>query len=198
MSSRSYYYRNNYLRSDHWQNLRLQRLVKSKCRCALCGKEDISNDVHHVNYRNLKDVRISDLRVLCRKCHDQVHEVMTMEDDYKRIMGSYSRWAAIRRRIKIYRALQSIENHKDRLKLALELARCRNKYKTPDKARRDFRLARKLLIHSNAISNRKYEMPWNNLLFLWFAAKENPPTTDEILLASWFAAWPNIPQCGEH
>lgn len=70
----SSFYRNTYLKSEHWQNLRLQKLVESDCLCLRCGKQSQSNDVHHLCYKKLYDVKTVDLVVLCRTCHDFVHE----------------------------------------------------------------------------------------------------------------------------
>ncbi len=30
-------------------------------------------DVHHLNYKNIHDVTVDDLQVLCRKCHNKEH-----------------------------------------------------------------------------------------------------------------------------
>lgn len=70
----SSYYRSTYLKSEHWQNLRLQKLVESDCLCLRCGKQSQHHDVHHLNYRKLYDVSTLDLVVLCRGCHELVHE----------------------------------------------------------------------------------------------------------------------------
>lgn len=70
----SNYYRQTYLKSEHWQNLRLQKLVESDCLCLRCGKQSQHHDVHHLNYKKLYDVTTLDLVVLCRTCHDLVHE----------------------------------------------------------------------------------------------------------------------------
>lgn len=70
------FYRDTYLKSDHWQNLRLKKLAIEDACCNLCHTRNLSNDLHHVRYRKLWDVRPSDLRVLCRRCHDIVHEVL--------------------------------------------------------------------------------------------------------------------------
>lgn len=70
----SSFYRATYLKSEHWRNLRLQKLVESDCLCLRCGKQSQHNDVHHLNYKNLYDVETIDLVVLCRKCHELVHE----------------------------------------------------------------------------------------------------------------------------
>jgi len=48
------YYRTEYLKSDHWKNLRLQKTASVPF-CEKCSST-ISLDVHHLNYRNLYDV----------------------------------------------------------------------------------------------------------------------------------------------
>lgn len=73
-----HYYRHVYLKSEHWANLRLEKLASVDAKCERCGERDLSNDVHHVNYRNLYDVELSDLLCLCRKCHDLTHEVLEL------------------------------------------------------------------------------------------------------------------------
>lgn len=71
------YYRDTYIKSEHWQNLRLERLVLSKCTCAACGHQSEKNDVHHVRYTDsIWSVKVEDIRVLCRSCHIRVHKIM--------------------------------------------------------------------------------------------------------------------------
>ena len=69
-------YRERYLASEHWFGLKTRAMQYYGCRCAICGKADIANDVHHIKYRNLRDVEIHDLRVLCRQHHDMVHAAL--------------------------------------------------------------------------------------------------------------------------
>lgn len=70
------FYRNTYLKSEDWKNLRLAALAQHHCRCQICGAVSDSNDVHHIKYRKLYDVSIHDLRVLCRSCHEKVHSLL--------------------------------------------------------------------------------------------------------------------------
>lgn len=70
------FYRDTYLKSDDWKSLRAIKLHRRNGVCTLCQKSSMSNDVHHVKYRNLYDVSLRDLRVLCRSCHDWVHALM--------------------------------------------------------------------------------------------------------------------------
>jgi hypothetical protein len=67
----SNFYRNVYLNSDHWKLLREEKLATSYT-CEKCGSKSNLN-VHHKEYKELYDVKISDLQTLCRKCHDKEH-----------------------------------------------------------------------------------------------------------------------------
>lgn len=65
------YYRNVYLNSDHWKHLKAQALAANAC-CAICFNRS-TLEVHHRHYRNLYDVTLDDLAVLCRECHRKIH-----------------------------------------------------------------------------------------------------------------------------
>jgi len=65
-------YRNEYLKSEHWKELREKKLNINPI-CEKCGS-DKRVEPHHLNYKNLYDVQLEDLRSLCRKCHKYIHE----------------------------------------------------------------------------------------------------------------------------
>lgn len=68
------WYRLVYLRSDHWKDLRLRAMAAlEKVCCQQCGATR-SLDVHHLRYRSIYDVKVTDLQVLCRACHEKEHE----------------------------------------------------------------------------------------------------------------------------
>lgn len=95
--NRKHFYRFVYLKSDHWKNLRLEKLVSVQGKCHVCKMQGFDFDVHHISYRNLYDVRLDDLAVLCRKCHKHVHEVLDnlhMPDDQR-----VEKWKICRYRI---------------------------------------------------------------------------------------------------
>lgn len=66
------WYRTVYLKSEHWKTLRGKKLELNPS-CEICGKIGVM-DVHHVNYRQLFDVQLTDLLTVCRKCHDGIHK----------------------------------------------------------------------------------------------------------------------------
>lgn len=65
-----------YLKSEHWQNVRAKRLKIDNHRCYLCGRAKALN-VHHLRYDNLgnEDVK-EDLVTLCYKCHQMLHKII--------------------------------------------------------------------------------------------------------------------------
>ncbi len=68
------YYRDVYLNSEDWRNLRAAVIaIKAPDgRCLSC-KRKRKLDAHHVYYRRLWNVKIKDLIPLCRECHDFIH-----------------------------------------------------------------------------------------------------------------------------
>lgn len=64
------WYRNVYLNSPHWKELR-QRKLAEKPNCELCG--GTATDIHHVKYKSIFDVELHDLVSVCRPCHDGIH-----------------------------------------------------------------------------------------------------------------------------
>jgi len=65
------YYRNDYLKSDHWKELKKKKFLYNPC-CQRCNSIHVL-DVHHKRYKNLYDVSLRDLIVLCRGCHKKIH-----------------------------------------------------------------------------------------------------------------------------
>lgn len=68
-----HWYRFNFLKSEAWENIRLETLVKFDAICQICRKRDLSNDVHHIWYDDPLRVEENQLTVLCRDCHDKIH-----------------------------------------------------------------------------------------------------------------------------
>lgn len=99
------YYRSVYLKSEHWFTLRIRRLALSKGLCAICSHRSLSNDVHHISYStSLFEVDAkTDLRVVCRKCHSEIHrlidenpamKILTPADRWREAAISINRWRA--------------------------------------------------------------------------------------------------------
>lgn len=64
-------YRKEYLQSEHWQNLRARKLQANPV-CEICG-DKFMVEPHHIHYRNLYDVTLTDLQSLCRRHHNRIH-----------------------------------------------------------------------------------------------------------------------------
>lgn len=77
-------YRFGFLKSDKWQDIRLWALAKKDAKCRMCNARSLSNDVHHVIYReSFWDTKKCDVVVLCRRCHDLVHGLMDIWKKHK-------------------------------------------------------------------------------------------------------------------
>ncbi len=63
----------DYLRTEHWQILRLAALKRYGCKCSIC-KSTKNLEVHHKIYRETYwDSLVQDLQVLCHACHQEEH-----------------------------------------------------------------------------------------------------------------------------
>lgn len=61
-----------YLRSDHWHDLREKSFAIYGHKCLICGDGQV--DGHHLVYRGLTDVKPEEVIPLCRRHHDTVHQ----------------------------------------------------------------------------------------------------------------------------
>jgi len=62
-----------YLKSTHWQRVRLDALKRAGYECRACEIDGVELQVHHLTYKRLGRERPRDLRVLCADCHKAVH-----------------------------------------------------------------------------------------------------------------------------
>lgn len=77
------WYRDEYLKSEDWKNLRLAILIYQDYICECCG--GAAADVHHLVYRNIWDVIPLDLMATCRLCHNAIHDFMGSSKSFKYI-----------------------------------------------------------------------------------------------------------------
>ena len=73
VSGDSAWYRERYLRTIHWRSKRAEALAYRAQRCMHCCAAG-ATDVHHRHYRLFFESVDRDLEVLCRLCHQQVHQ----------------------------------------------------------------------------------------------------------------------------
>lgn len=90
-------YRTQYLKSEHWRLLRLQKL-KANPSCEKCG-DDKHLEPHHLAYKNLYDVQLGDLQTLCRRCHVEVHDRLKSVASAKAKRQSRQRQKRLRRKL---------------------------------------------------------------------------------------------------
>lgn len=64
-----------YLVSDKWLSFRKSIIDTHKC-CCVCRRENVVFNVHHKHYRNIFNETRNDVVLLCRECHDLVHEML--------------------------------------------------------------------------------------------------------------------------
>jgi hypothetical protein len=86
-----------YLESRDWKEKRKLKLLKGKG-CGICGSCKV--DIHHLNYKNLTDVDMTDLRRLCRRCHFLAHDLFKQGKITFRSTNHHSRFAIIKNAVK--------------------------------------------------------------------------------------------------
>jgi len=63
---------------DFWQRFISPMVIEIKGnKCEECGDSD-NLDVHHKKY---EDIKLSDLKVLCRKCHKDLHKKLNKKEN---------------------------------------------------------------------------------------------------------------------
>lgn len=87
-------YREVFLRSEGWRKLRAARLQRDGGCCCVCGVRSEHLDVHHIFYRRTwADTRSTDLRSLCRDCHNMM-EFLTEPRTARSLRTAECRWDA--------------------------------------------------------------------------------------------------------
>lgn len=70
-----------YLKTEHWQRLRAERLKIDNYKCQYCGRP-YDLQVHHLSYDNLWNENVyEDLITLCKSCHKCIEEIKTKYKD---------------------------------------------------------------------------------------------------------------------
>lgn len=169
------YYRKVYLQSEDWKSIRKLKLLKSKCKCALCGKRSPHNDIHHVLYKELYFEDLRELRVLCRKCHDFVHKIMKL---YPEISSKdpKRKWQALKNKM--------VLDSRSRITYELKQSKVKpyNEHPLFLRATALFRRARRWMLTVGKIKTNA-ELHWDDRLVDWYI--ENRPNVSPDL---WFKA----------
>lgn len=61
-----------YLQTDHWLHFRNEALKWAQNKCQICG-EIYNLNIHHKTYENKGRETFNDVTVLCRDCHEKLH-----------------------------------------------------------------------------------------------------------------------------
>jgi hypothetical protein len=77
------WYSDVYLKSSHWKELRAAALKHHGPQCNRCPITK-NLQVHHKNYRNIYDVVVDDLEILCCLCHRDEHSNIIREPRKRR------------------------------------------------------------------------------------------------------------------
>jgi hypothetical protein len=86
-----------YLKTEDWQAKRDRKLSRKKL-CGICAAPIV--DIHHLNYKNLFDVEMTDLRRMCRRCHFLAHDLHKIGKILFTSTNHHSRWAIIKSAVK--------------------------------------------------------------------------------------------------
>lgn len=70
----------DYINSDAWQERRKERLEFAESRCELCNRSS-DLEVHHRTYERLGDENLNDLIVICKTCHHQFHDRLSLHQE---------------------------------------------------------------------------------------------------------------------
>lgn len=62
-----------YLKTDHWNNLRIEAYSCYDKKCQICDST-VRLNVHHLKYGNWFKTTVSNLRVVCEACHYDIHK----------------------------------------------------------------------------------------------------------------------------
>ena len=63
---------NDYINSFEWKAKRMNIVVRDKGLCVLCKSK--GEHVHHLTYKNFGNEDNRDLILLCKECHEYIHE----------------------------------------------------------------------------------------------------------------------------
>lgn len=72
-----------YLKTDHWQDVRMRAHARGASKCCMCSETE-RLDVHHNDYDRLGEELDTDVAVVCRKHHQQFHDSTVLQRKKRR------------------------------------------------------------------------------------------------------------------
>ncbi len=67
------YLKKKYMESKEWKHLKNSVLFINNSKCEMCA-DDENLDVHHKTYKHIGHENMDDLAVVCRSCHEEIHD----------------------------------------------------------------------------------------------------------------------------
>lgn len=67
-----------YLKSEHWKQTKEKAYIILGRKCNRCGSKNYLN-IHHKHYQNIGCELIEDLEVVCKSCHEKIHDINRSE-----------------------------------------------------------------------------------------------------------------------
>ena len=64
-----------YMQSEKWKQLKLERLRIAQNKCESCGSTH-NLHLHHIAYERLTQEELGDLAVVCEGCHTYIHSIL--------------------------------------------------------------------------------------------------------------------------
>lgn len=72
-----------YIRSARWKNICTLKKKEAGNKCERCGHSSARLEVHHLTYERFKRESFTDLRVLCKECHEIEDKKRKMAQEQK-------------------------------------------------------------------------------------------------------------------
>lgn len=66
-----------YTRSPHWRRFRSDYFAAHPAICSVCDARGVRLILHHLTYKRIGAERTSDVRPLCKRCHELIHDQMS-------------------------------------------------------------------------------------------------------------------------
>ena len=64
-----------YMQSEKWKQLKLERLKIAQNKCESCGSTH-NLHLHHITYERLTQESVEDVAAICEQCHTYIHSVL--------------------------------------------------------------------------------------------------------------------------
>lgn len=79
--------------SQHWEDLKDAIEMRHGWRCQTCGCDGYL-ELHHLHYRTLGRESMSDVRLLCPRCHEFADRKRATETEHRRWWARVDGWAS--------------------------------------------------------------------------------------------------------